>query len=269
MSLKTILVLMCVGLTFAIFALTKTKSGELELPECNLENVVKANTQVTILVDENVLQRRTLESVKASLQSSVKYANQVLNNSCIPLTRSIKKVQVITLDKDKIENVNHVKQQVQIILKKQGLVTQDLKPSEKYGLIIENIWKSHPDYDEFDGMADVLFGAWFFMLSSDWNVKTFEHELGHLAWAQHSDHHPNPNLSLYLKSITPQEYHHFLFPYARAAKCGNAGTIMSYERNVLPIYSSPDIRYQGEVCGDRETADNARVLRNFALSLME
>ncbi len=266
MSFKTILVLSCVGLTFTIFALTKTKSGELELPECNLDNTVKATTQITILVDEDVLQKQSLESVKASLQSSVNYANQVLSNSCVPLTRSIEEVQVITLDKDKIESVDHVKQQVQTILEKQGVVTRDLKPGEKYGLIIENQWAY---YAGLSGRAEALFGAWFFILSSDAPVETFEHEMGHLAWAQHSEHYPTPNLSLYLKSITPQEYHGNLMPFARAAKCGNAGTIMSYERNVLPIYSSPDIRYQGEVCGDRETADNARVLRNFALSLME
>lgn len=89
-----------------------------------------------------------------------------------------------------------------------------------------------------------------------------EHELGHLSWAQHSESHPVPNLIMFLQSAVPQEYQVKLVPYARAFKCGDSGTIMSYERNILPIYSSSQIKYQGESCGNSESAD-------YALTLLE
>ena len=44
---------------------------------------------------------------------------------------------------------------------------------------------------------------------------------------------------------------------------------MSYSDNLLPVYSSPNITYQGQVCGDVETADNARLLIEYARALRE
>ena len=43
---------------------------------------------------------------------------------------------------------------------------------------------------------------------------------------------------------------------------------MSYEKDKLPIYSTPEISYQGEQCGNAINADNAKVLRDFAYSLL-
>lgn len=39
---------------------------------------------------------------------------------------------------------------------------------------------------------------------------------------------------------------------------------MSYERDVIPAYSSPDIRVDDIKCGDSKYHNNARVLREFA-----
>ncbi|GAL32233.1 hypothetical protein JCM19240_5664 [Vibrio maritimus] len=43
---------------------------------------------------------------------------------------------------------------------------------------------------------------------------------------------------------------------------------MTYADKSLPIYSSPDIKYYGTTCGDADSADNARHMREFAMSLM-
>ncbi len=43
---------------------------------------------------------------------------------------------------------------------------------------------------------------------------------------------------------------------------------MTYAEKQLPAYSSPDIKYYGQACGNAETADNARHMREFALSLV-
>ncbi|WP_417761210.1 Calx-beta domain-containing protein [Shewanella sp.] len=55
--------------------------------------------------------------------------------------------------------------------------------------------------------------------------------------------------------------------YARAWTCGGMKTIMysaTTHADTLNHYSTPDMTYNGEACGDAETADNARVLvENF------
>lgn len=39
--------------------------------------------------------------------------------------------------------------------------------------------------------------------------------------------------------------------------------------SVILAYSSPDIFYQGEACGDAKTADNARQLREYARNMRD
>nr|WP_234405715.1 hypothetical protein [Vibrio cholerae] len=43
---------------------------------------------------------------------------------------------------------------------------------------------------------------------------------------------------------------------------------MTYAEKPLPVYSSPDIKYYGQACGNAETADNARHMQEFAQSLI-
>jgi hypothetical protein len=76
------------------------------------------------------------------------------------------------------------------------------------------------------------------------------HELGHNIGMNHEDGN----------AIAGPEY-------ARAWECGGKRTIMYSASNrsiVLPHYSSPDLSNGGEICGNAETANNARILEeNF------
>ncbi|MCG7586993.1 hypothetical protein MHN01_15270, partial [Photobacterium sp. OFAV2-7] len=107
----------------------------------------------------------------------------------------------------------------------------------------------------------------FFIIAHDADVYTIEHELGHLAWAQHEDRTWFSNLEKYLKKYASEKNQHMLKPYARGYTCSGKGTIMNRDYEVLPIYSSPDIYYQGKACGDARRADNATVMRNYAREL--
>ncbi|MGP9147147.1 hypothetical protein [Vibrio parahaemolyticus] len=172
----------------------------------------------------------------------------------------------ISLDKNTVNSLSSARRIVKIVLESEGATFSDTHTRELYGLIF------HKRYERLlglSGQASPYFGGWFFAISSGAPMHILEHELGHLSWAQHRESSPVPNLTMSLKSAVPQEYHEKLIPYARVFKCGDSGTIMSYERNILPIYSSPLVKYQGHVCGDVVSGDNARVLREFALELLQ
>ncbi|HAS6175776.1 TPA: hypothetical protein I7155_15355 [Vibrio vulnificus] len=261
---KKVLIIGTIIVVFGIAILTKPNSGGLKLPSCNFEKV--ANTKINFFVDQEVLESSSIEDIKKSLNSSIKYANQVLKNSCVPLTRSLGDVVPLYIDKSEVRSLAAAGNLVGKALEKQKISVKQLSPNEKYGLIFHG---KHESQFGLSGQASSYFGAWFFAISSNAPIHVLEHELGHLSWAQHSEKHPVPNLTMFLKSAVPQEYQEKLVPYARAFKCGDSGTIMSYERNILPIYSSPQIKYQEEFCGNSASADNARVLRDYALTLLE
>ncbi|KWW43346.1 hypothetical protein GJ26_18235 [Vibrio cholerae] len=261
---KKILTIGTIIAVFGIAIFTRPNSGGLELPSCNFKKV--ANTKINFFVDHEVLESSSIEDIKKVLDSSIKYANQVLKNSCVPLTRSLGDVSPLYIDKNEVRSLDAARKLIRMALEKQKILVEQLSPNEKYGLIFHGKYENQLG---LSGQASPYFGSWFFAISSTGSIHMLEHELGHLSWAQHSERHPVPNLTMFLKSAVPQEYQEKLVPYARAFKCGDSGTIMSYERNILPIYSSPQTKYQGELCGNRESADNARVLRDYALTLLE
>ncbi|MFA0406184.1 hypothetical protein [Vibrio sp. 10N.222.52.C12] len=246
-----------------VAALTKPSSEGLELLECSFDDV--AETNISFFVDQELLESMPMQDVEKSLRSSIKYANQVLKNSCVPLTRTLGRIEPLNIDKSKVQSLPSVFRLVSNTLKERGIVVSEIAPNEKYGLLFHG---KHENQLRLSGQASPYFGAWIFAISSKAQIHILEHELGHLSWAQHAENFPVPNLTMRLRSAVPREYHVNLVQYARAAKCGSSGTIMSYERDILPIYSSPKVSFQGKSCGDDETADNARVMREYASKLL-
>lgn len=265
---KVWLSVLAVVFSVTVAIVTKPSSKGLELAECDLEPQV--DTRIDFFVDSEVLESMSESEIDKRITDSIKYANAVLENSCIPMTRSKGKVRIIDLDKTKVNYQDRTKVNYldsAIVAMKAELVQLDVDmavPNLYFGLIF------HHKYEQdlgLGGEAEILFDSRFFAISSKVGKELLEHELGHLAWAQHTEMHPTANLTHYLNSMIPKEYHHKLKPYARGYKCGTAGTIMSYEAEILPIYSSPLIRYQDKVCGNAENGDNARMLREYAMDL--
>lgn len=241
-----------------VMVLTKPNSEGLQLPDCDVTPIV--DTEVSFIVDKDVLNANSKEAVKRYFTQSLHHSNLVLKNSCIPMTRSLGSITYVELDKSNLESLYALHKQLEVNLGIDDLDRSYPAPNQIYGLVLP---KTIADIADLTGQVEVNLSRKFFTITFDNGIDLIEHELGHLSWAQHKDGHPH-NLGKWLESVILPQYHHLLKPYARAFKCGTSGTIMSYEDNILPVYSSPNIFNQGQRCGDPENGDNARAVTEHA-----
>lgn len=234
----------------ALFFVGKREGEQLFLPQCDLSPSVE--TPVHFFSDDSISEAR--------IQQLIDYSNLVLKNSCVPITRTLS--GITKLDMGQFSNGNEGNLHKQLIASVGAEVIKPMQRKGYYYVLV--VPKQHAlSLEGTAGLAHVNFSQSFAILSADADVHVLEHELGHLAWAWHND---TPDY--WLKGQLLEQYHQFIKPYARGALCRDAGTVMTYADNQLPIYSSPQIKHYGTQCGDEERADNARLMREFAQSLM-
>ncbi|MDW6003452.1 hypothetical protein [Vibrio mangrovi] len=241
---------------------TELQLDKLVLPECQLRDKL-FDTKVTFYIDDSV----DFEYMKNRVKEFIDYSNSVLKNSCIPMVRSSYVVNQVNLNLPRDAYFDEIHHRLKEKAGKQNISKLIDDPHEFYVLILPYYMKVFGDGTM--GGSNVELSNSYVLLSDDARLSILEHEFGHLAWAQHMETFPFPLLAGKLKRSVRVENRYKLKPYARAFKCSNAGTVMSYEALRLPIYSSPLVSYRGEVCGDKDVADNARVVRDYALQLIE
>ncbi|WP_114765020.1 hypothetical protein [Vibrio rhodolitus] len=246
-----------------VMVLTKPSDEGLELAQCDITPII--DTEVSFIVDKEVLNKHDEASVRDFLAKSIQHSNLILSNSCIPTTRSLGEITYIELDKSNISDIYTLHKQLEIQMGIDDLDQSYPAANQFYGFVFT---RQTADYIGYAGEAEVNLSRKFFAMTFNNGLHLVEHEIGHLSWAQHKEGHPH-NLGVWLESTILPEFHHLLKPYARGYKCGTAGTIMSYEEIRLPIYSSPNIFNQGKACGDPETADNARAMTEHAYRIAQ
>jgi hypothetical protein len=242
--------------------LNKKSSEGMELTSCNMPDLV--TTTVNFFVDGEIKSEKAINKKRENLQNYIEYSNIVLENSCIPMQRVIGEVKIVEGFSES-GNVYEIHKELENLVGHSQLRKIRERPDEYYVLVLN---KSHDFFSEgVRGSVNFNFNDSFALISEEARLHVLEHELGHLAWAMH----PSKNLptrdGLVMGPLL-KEHHHKVKPFARGYKCGDAGTVMTYEKNQLPIYSNPHTTYQEEVCGDPEVADNARVLKEYAKQLI-
>jgi|GEM_PF-1851613 len=251
-----------------LFTFGQKDQRGLEIPACVSEPSV--NTHIHFYVSNTVLESYTKSVIEQDLNESLEIANKILANSCVAMTRSLAAIKYIDLTKQTFSNIGQSHKTLLNVVGNKEIDGIRAKPNHYYGLVMgksDNYFRDiNYDEPEFVGETNPSTNAHYFTLSADASLLTVEHELGHLAWAQH--HENNGTLTRWLNQAYADQLDK-VKPYARAYKCGDSGTIMSYEPNTLLAYSSPDMTYQGEACGDVNTADNARLLREYAAQLRQ
>nr|WP_250133558.1 zinc-dependent metalloprotease [Vibrio crassostreae] len=234
-----------------------TNAQSIEFPTCAQSEIL--NTEVHLYVDESVLAEYSKAFIASKIATWESYSNLVLKNSCIPMTRKVTKVTYTSaIDSLWFQDLSAAERLLKLSMEEPiKEITEDGHPVFK-GIVFSNYNSSFES--DYCGISSSV--SYFFSLAINCPDYLMEHEIGHLSGANHD------YKTLLKDSGSIESYISGSYPrapqYSFGAICADRGTVMSYERDVIPAYSSPDIRVDGIKCGDSKHHNNARVLREFA-----
>ena len=234
-----------------------SNAQSIEFPTCAKSEVL--NTEIHLYVDESVLAEYSKAFVASKIATWESYSNLVLKNSCIPMTRKVTKV-IYTSEIDSLwfQDLGAAERLLKLSMEEPIPETTGDGVPIFTGIVFSNYNFSFES--DYCGMSSSV--SYFFSLAINCPDYLMEHEIGHLSGANH-------DYKTLLKDFDSIEsYISGTYPrapqYSFGAICADRGTVMSYERDVIPAYSSPDIKVDGIKCGDSKHHNNARVLREFA-----
>lgn len=222
------------------------------IPDCSYKELL--TTPITFYISAGVIEKNSRKKIKSKINTWINYSNMVLSNSCIPMKRALYEIKYVDeLQEVLFQDLSATHSMLRYYLKED--YSFKFKNKALFYGVVFNDFESKNGYC---GSTNVEFYPNFFMLAFNCTNDILEHELGHLSWAQH-DRKNFPIASSIKNKIKP---------YAFGFECGGKGTVMSYAKEVLPIYSNPDIYYHGEKCGTSKKANNSKVLRDYALQFL-
>ncbi|MCG6461493.1 M12 family metallo-peptidase [Vibrio parahaemolyticus] len=247
-------------LTLLSFAITSSSAFAIEAPECKRSTPLIS--KVHFFASEEILNVRTKDEIKATVETWFTFSNLTMQNSCIPLKRELEAITYLKgVNAEFMSSLGTAKYAIE---SETGKETQELFSKGELGYVGALIDSSNALQN--CGEADM--GKNFFIVALNCATFTMEHELGHLAGAGHDVQ----TVLVAHGSIDSARYS--TFPkskeYAFGWRCANSGTVMSYALGQnLPIYSSPDIFVKGQRCGDSRYGNNAQVMRDFVKKIVE
>lgn len=256
---KSILVCGCVLIVFAIMISQRNLSPELIFPKCEINKPVQS--KITFYLDESVVYK---SEIVGKLHEAVAMSNTILANSCVPIIRSFKESQFISMPKS-VSSVSSLHSALQEEVGASEIDHLRSNPIEQYVVVLG---ENHPVViaQEIHGMTMMNMNDSFIVLSERFPITVLEHEFGHLAWAMHEQPDTESGKFWVNEQVFPDNRKK-VKPYAGAYHCSNYGTVMSYATQVVPAYSSPLISNNGEFCGHGVKGDNTRVMQEYAESL--
>ncbi|CED71640.1 membrane protein [Aliivibrio wodanis] len=239
---------------------TSYNRSKLELPLCKITKPTVI-TRISYIVDSSLR-----ESYKKELaQKQVEFSNTILVNSCLALRRQLVSFKYIDLELSGSEYFDELHNQASMAIGNDVLKPLRENPLDFYVLVVPS---DHLVFEDGTiGATDWELSDSYILLADDAAPDTLEHEFGHLMWANHSETWLFSLRQGELERSTRPENRYLIKPYARAYKCSNAGTVMSYEKIRLPIYSDPTIHYRSEPCGNKLHADNRRRVQEYINNL--
>lgn len=226
----------------------------MEVPDCKKSEPLAS--PIHFFASEDILQVHTESEVLAIVESWFKFSEQTMENSCIPLKRTLKTITYLEdVNIEFMYSRGTAKYAVESAIESS---TDDLFSKNELGYVGVLVESG----DALQNCGEAVMGSNFFIIALDCANYVMEHELGHLAGAGHDMQ------TILADHGSIENARHVSFPkseeYAFGWRCANSGTVMSYALGQnLPIYSSPDIYVKGQQCGNLRYGNNAQVLRDF------
>ncbi len=249
------------------FAFANDTNDTLIISDCKFDELLI--TPITFFVPTEVLGHYSESMISNKIEKWIDFSNLALYNSCVPMKRTISDIKYIQeLTEPLFQDLHAAHNMLEYYFGYEEVSQIGKDKTHFYGLVFSSYQSSFKS--EWCGKTDVETLPNFFMLALNCTDDMLEHELGHLSWAQHDIKNYRRQFSLNSKNdeITYSKNVNKIAPYAFGFECGGKGTLMSYAKEVIPIYSSPDILFNGERCGSNEYANNAKVIRDYALGLL-
>ncbi|WP_243976862.1 hypothetical protein [Vibrio natriegens] len=244
-----------------------SQSSTLDLPECQMSRTLE--TPITFFISDSVQKDYESFVIEDHIQRWITFSNSALKNSCIPIKRTLDKIiYAPKILGEEAEEFSVVHDFLAYYYSKEVERVNGSKTGF-YGLVFKkNISQFTTDWC---GETRPSVYPQFFTIGLTCKDHVLEHELGHLAWASHDMEtlsNQTGGMPFDLSKRLPLSLVSKITKYSYGYICGGKGTIMAYADETHPFYSSPEISYENIVCGNAAYADNARVLREYAIGLM-
>lgn len=224
-------------------------SKDIEIRGLECSEKIPFQTTISFYISYETAKKNTKEDIENNINRWIEYSNMVLRNSCIPMVRINHEIIYPSDITDILFKDIHAAHTMLDYY-------ENRTSSTYYGIIFSSYKESYTK--KSCGSTDALSLPNFFILAYDCTDDILEHELGHLAGAQHD-----------IKSFILPSDEYYFNKYYHGYICEKKGTIMSYEKEIIPIYSSPHLYYKGKSCGDIEKANNRKILYNYAMRMID
>lgn len=233
--------------------------SSLQLPRCDHNTLLE--TEVHLYINDDVLAEYSKEFVQAKINAWMAFANMTLENSCIPISRKVTHIEYVpAIDSSWFKDVDVSERFLKLSFER------DFPEHNNDGVPIFKgiVFANSNDSFQSNNCGYASGSSLFFNIALNCPDDVMEHEIGHLSGASHDiktlkEQMVNFDINEYLISSYPKSE-----KFAFGAVCSGRGTIMSYERDIIPVYSNPDTTFNGETCGSEDLKNNAKVLREFA-----
>lgn len=212
-------------------------------------------TPLTLFISDQVLLNHEWDEIMAKIDRSIEKSNLIMLNSCVPMKRVLKRAiaapdisEILHADIHALHSILKYKYDIDS--------SNDGPHGGFFGVLFDEALMINGEAQ--CGMTNIRTLPSFFTLSFECSDDILEHELGHLSGAHHDvgSYQYKQGLEKFVKS------------YAHGYLCGGRGTVMSYSEQIVPVYSSPNVSYNNQPCGSAEKANNAKVLTDYAQSIM-
>lgn len=274
------IIFVCITISLVLMAMrvvSVDRSG-LVLADCREEREVV--TTIDFYVTTDVIKSYSYEEIKNRIDKYISKSNIILTNSCVPLRRSLGDVNTLDTSKVSVDELKSTKYQPLVfanvakeILDAIGEVAlisdYNTKPGNYFVILYGDRFRIHGT--SIIGSVNPNISDSMVVLDYNSHHHHLEHELGHLAGALHI----NSDRTLALKQfyLNFDDKDKAMKPYSGGFTCSGQSSIMynggsnAYPNEVLDIYSSPYITFNGKACGDEKVAFNQKVMVEYTNQL--